>query len=580
MNWDNKKEVLKGFKKTRFTVETEEFFKDAPISLLNDELFINCAVKIKGDVLKLCPENIINNKNIVLNAVKNDFWSIKYASDDLKKDRDVVLKSVEKRSSLFDSDLKFPEELKNEIEFLKQMILANAHNLKFIPEKYSDQQFLYLLAIRENSEIVNFINKGNNELPSYINKAFKKYLEDETFCLNAVFENAYAYDNFDVSRKKDKSFIFQIIIKLDKIDFGTNGRRHLCTKLIESILLFPSENTDLILQVFGVVYNDSYLLQNIFKLLPKNLQLDRKFIISLLTNNNEIFEYVDEIFKDDAEIVMHAINLHTTAEENKRAFDTVKKCPLLKYASDNIKKNYQIVFEAVKRDGDSINYASIELKNNTQIILESIATGGGLSSFIKLPSNLQTRDNLLLAVKNGFSIIQQLPPVFIGDRQVILEIVKNYGDSLLNVRSEFKDSFDIVLAAVKNRGSALKYASVNLKNNKEIVTAAVKNNGLALEFASDNLKNDLQIVKLAIENVPKSIQFASNNLRNMKDVAFLSVFLDYNTFKYISNDLMQNKEVVLFVLNKVAGSFVFKDFWKLLSSKTKNDLDVFILSLI
>jgi hypothetical protein len=36
----------------------------------------------------------------------------------------------------------------------------------------------------------------------------------------------------------------------------------------------------------------------------------------------------------------------------------------------------------------------------------------------------------------------------------------------------------------------------------------------------------------------------------------------------------------MIVLNKVVGCFVFKDFWKLLSSKTKNDLDVFVLSLM
>lgn len=579
MNWDNKKEILKSFSKEKYKVGTEEFFKDAPVSLLSDESFIKCAVKIKGDVLKLCPENIINNKNIVLDALKNDFCSIKYASDDLKKDRDVVLKSVEQHSSLFDSDLRFPEELKNEIEFLKQMILANEHNIKFIPEKYSDEQFLYLLAIRKNSEIINFVKKENNKLPSYISKAFKKFLEDETFCLDAVFENAYAYDKFDVSLRKDKSFIFKVIVKLDKIDNRKYDRRHLCTKLIESILLFPSENTDLILQIFGVIYNDSYLLQNIFKLLPQKLQLDKKFIIKSIAHNYEIFKLVDEKFKDDQEIVMHAINLHTIIEKNKRSYNGVKKDSPLKYASDNIKNNYQIVFEAVKRDGDSIDFASIELKNDTDILLESIKNGGGLSSFIKLPLILQTRDNLLLAVKNGFSILHDLPSEFIRDKEIILEIVKNYGDSLFNVISQFKDSFEIVLAAVNNRGSALKYASDNLKNNKEIVTAAVKNNGLALEFASDELKNDLQIVKLAIENASKSIQFASNDLRNMKNLALLSVLSDYDTFKYISEDLRRDKEIVLFVLNQVAGSFVFKDFWKLLSSKTKNDLDIFVLSL-
>jgi len=580
MNWDNKKEILKSFSKEKHKVGTEEFFKDAPLSLLNDESFIKCAVKIKGDVLKICPQNLRNNKDIVLNAINNDLWSVIYASDEIKKDRDVVLKSVKSRSDLYDKYLSFPEELKNDIDFLKQIILINAYNLKFIPEKYAHQEILYLLAIKNDSTIIRFINNDGRGIQSYVIKEFQKNIKDYAFCLNAVFENPYTYDLLDESIKKDKIFISQILEKLEKIDNSTYDTRHLCTKLVESILLSSNENMDLILHLIGVIYNDSYLLKNIFELLPKDLQVDKKFIIKSITYNYEIFELVDEAFKDDPEVVLHAINLHTIIEKNKRTYNTVKKYSPLKFASDNIKKNYQIVFEAVKRDGYSINFASVELKHDIDILLESIKTGGGLSSFIKLPLILQTRDNLLIAVKNGFSSLHDLSSEFIADKQVILEIVKNYGDALFNVISEFKDSFEIVLSAVNNRGSALKYASDNLKNNKEVVTAAVKNNGLALEFASDELKNDLQIVKLAIENVPKSIQFASNDLKNMKELALFAVLLNKDTFEYISETLRGDKEIVLIVLNKVAGSFVFKDFWKLLSSKTKNDLDVFVLSLI
>jgi hypothetical protein len=579
MNWENKKEILKSFSKEKYKVGTEEFFKDAPVSLLSDESFIKCAVKLKGDILNLCPQNLRNNKDIVLDAINNDLWSVIYASDELKKDRDVVLKSVKSRSDLYDKHLSFPEDLINDIDFLKQIVLINAYNLKFIPEKYAHQEILYLLAIKNNSTIIEFIYKDRCDIPSYVIQDFKKNLNDYAFCLNAVFENSHTYDLLEESTKKDKSFISQIIVKLDKTDNSTFDRRHLCTKLTESILLFPAENTDLILQIFGVIYNDCYLLQNIFKLLPKDLQLDKKFIIKSISYNYEIFEYIDEAFKDDPEVVLHAINLHTIIEKNKRTYNTVKKYSPLKFASDNIKKNYQIVFEAVKRDGYSINFASIELKHDIDILLEAVKTGGGLSSFIKLPLNLQTRDNLLIAVKNGFSSIHDLPSEFITDKQVVFEIVKNYGDALFNVISDFKDNFEIVLAAVNNRGSALKFASDNLKNNKEVVIAAVKNNGLALEFASDELKNDLQIVKLAIENAPKSIQFASNDLKNMKELALIAVLLNKDTFEYISDTLRSDKEIVLIVLNQVAGSFVFKDFWKLLSSKTKNDLDVFVLSL-
>ena len=261
----------------------------------------------------------------------------------------MVLKSVKSRSTLYNKDLSFPEELKNDIDFLKQMILVNAYNLKFIPEKYAHQEILYLLAIKEDSTIIKLINENGCNIPSYVIKEFKKNLKDYAFCLNAVFENAYTYEFLEESIKKDKSFISQLILKLGKTDNSTNQIRYLCTKLLESILLFPTENIDLILQLIGVIYNDSYLLENIFKLLPKNLQLDKKFIIKSITYNYEIFELVDEIFKDDPEVVLQAINLHTIIEKNKRSYNGLKKDSPLKYASDNIKNNYHRTFFIIKR---------------------------------------------------------------------------------------------------------------------------------------------------------------------------------------------------------------------------------------
>lgn len=74
-NWDNKKEILKSFNKEKFKVETEEYFKDAPETLLNDESFIRCAVKIKGDVLKLCPQNQLMYQ-ATLNQLTNCFRNV------------------------------------------------------------------------------------------------------------------------------------------------------------------------------------------------------------------------------------------------------------------------------------------------------------------------------------------------------------------------------------------------------------------------------------------------------------------------------------------------------------------------
>jgi CxxC motif-containing protein len=78
----------------------------------------------------------------------------------------------------------------------------------------------------------------------------------------------------------------------------------------------------------------------------------------------------------------------------------------------------EVVLEAVKQNGYSLEYASEELKNN---------------------------------------------------KEVVLEAVKQNGYSLHYASEELKNNKEVVLEAIKQNGNSLCYASEELKNNKEVV---------------------------------------------------------------------------------------------------------------
>jgi hypothetical protein len=68
--------------------------------------------------LDLLLRSLRNNKEIVLVAVKNDGWALKYASDELKNDKEVVLTAVTQN----DYGLKFASEnLRNDKYFLYEI---------------------------------------------------------------------------------------------------------------------------------------------------------------------------------------------------------------------------------------------------------------------------------------------------------------------------------------------------------------------------------------------------------------------------------------------------------------------------
>ena len=66
-----------------------------------------------------------------------------------------------------------------------------------------------------------------------------------------------------------------------------------------------------------------------------------------------------------------------------------------------------------------------------------------------------------------------------GDREIVMEAVKQDGHALLFASAGLQGDREIVMEAVKQNGYALWHASAGLKGDREIVMEAVKRNGRA-----------------------------------------------------------------------------------------------------
>ena len=73
-----------------------------------------------------------------------------------------------------------------------------------------------------------------------------------------------------------------------------------------------------------------------------------------------------------------------------------------------------------------------------------------------------------------------------------------------------------VLNLVKENGLNLENLKEEFKNDKEIVIEAVKENGMALEFASNDLRNDSEVIFEAILQNPEAINFSNKDIDILK----------------------------------------------------------------
>ena len=93
-------------------------------------------------------------------------------------------------------------------------------------------------------------------------------------------------------------------------------------------------------------------------------------------------KYVSDDLKNNSDIVYAAFEIYSgslqyASEQLKNDYEFILKIVnlkgrCLKYASHKLKNNYNIVLEAVKNNGYSLKYSSKELQNNSILIYHSI----------------------------------------------------------------------------------------------------------------------------------------------------------------------------------------------------------------
>ena len=217
-------------------------------------------------------------------------------------------------------------------------------------------------------------------------------------------------------------------------------------------------------------------------------------------------------------------------------------------SSENIDKiinnsNLDEMLEIVKKNGLNLKYASEELKNNKQVVLAAI-------------------NQSPWAFKYASEALQQ-------DYNIAFLTVSLDSVLLKDMSKELKNNRDIVLAAINSVDNvksaySVRFASDELKNDKEIILSAISKNVYVLQFASINLRDDTDIILAAIEQDPYyALKLASNNIRKNKDIVLAALKKDKDSFEYASEEFTNNEKFLKLYLNsfskELTGSTIFNN---------------------
>tara|TARA_B100000989_G_C19524076_1_gene465821 strand:- start:1512 stop:2954 length:1443 start_codon:yes stop_codon:yes gene_type:complete len=192
-----------------------------PKEFINDVEIISAAVKAGWSFDKV-PENLKKDKSILIATVENNPRTYEKLSDEQRNDEEILLAAMEsKKGGSFYTPFKFAsDELKSNRNVVLKVLSYNGYSLEHVQDNLKKDKEIVLEAVkqtgyslqyaeenfRQDREIVMYAARDGAS--NYIDSSFKN---DQEICLSLIKKNAGSIFWCDESLKKDKAFMIKAI---------------------------------------------------------------------------------------------------------------------------------------------------------------------------------------------------------------------------------------------------------------------------------------------------------------------------------------------------------------------------------
>jgi Domain of unknown function (DUF4116) len=161
--------------------------------------------------------------------------------------------------------------------------------------------------------------------------------------------------------------------------------------------------------------------------------------------------------------------------------------------------------------------------------------------------------------------LECLPEHLLNDIEVIIAVMKEWGEQYGELSAKMKANKEVTLTAVTRWGQALGDVSNKFKNDKDIVMASLKNNGMNLEYASKKMRDTQDVVLHAVKKNPASYRFVSERLKTNDEVIRATLYAQGMCLQLMSFEIRSNEDYFALAMHRNGaaypygeGDFVFK----------------------
>ena len=429
----------------------------------------------------------------------------------------------------------------------------------------------FILAAMESEELPPILDDfANGNLPPSIRM-------DKDILLARVarhdFERKYRYERLFVPPKLrgDKQLMLAIIPKhCAVVECMSNNLR----------------NDD---EIFQTVVSNPKLPDYVLQHFSERIRSDRNRMLQLCAHCDGIssLSFIASVLWNDKAFILEAINVSYSYHiRNSNSYIMNESTfPILRYASQRLQADHDVVLAAVKKDGLNFKYASYDLRRDFTIAMTAIEENGEAFRYC-LPGGVKDRllsdRNLVLnhiIKKNNEHpvILRMCVNHFKTDQEIWLEALA-FGIDWSLVPSNLQDSREFVKNALTGNHRLYLNLPEALRKDFEIASIAIKGVLFLYEDICADDAYDKNVMTQAAEQCPRLLSDHESILTIAKcylsvlegvlpvtpigicadkEIMFEAVRNDANAYKLCSEELKTDRDIVLALIDSDPGNIAF-----------------------
>ena len=467
------------------------FLELASEKILNSKNFAKAIIQNCGShyepVLKYFPKEICKNKDIVLSAVEKNGNNLKYASDELKKDREVFLAAIVPvlpfETLTANEAMKYADKsFLSDFEIARVAVASSGNSLQYFADEIRQDKDIVSIAVNNSPHALEFADKSLLSdkdfilsLPSSAFKAFSilgdKLKKDHDVVAKAIAMDCNLYQDLPKNLKEDL-FIFTEALK----DRSFASRKSL-PLMVENAPLIITQDVNTCKKIISRDLS-------FFQYLPISLQSNEQIISFWSKLETKNYSELDE---EDLIIFLPLISRDQKSwfrENEETAGQTLQKIKTIDGAKS-------IVAYLGDLESDVLQNLDVKLLANEEVLNTAV---NAKATYTKAPSIME-------------HIVLTIPEIY-ENREYIEKVLIKYPKLMEFLPDNLKNDKLLAEIAIKQDYMSFKYLSEELKDNDQIINCLVlallqkkiessSNSfyGDILEFASNRIKENLEIAK-------------------------------------------------------------------------------------